>query len=80
MSITTCGILERSSCFHPRSLTVYPRCELLLAGDCNVYMGEVMGSERERSGELRLRELIRGICADFQVEILGRPSLKGTVF
>ena len=50
-------------------LQLYPRCEQLLAGDCNVYMGEVMGSERERSGEPRLRELIRGICADFQLEI-----------
>ena len=50
-------------------LQLYARCELLLAGDCNVYLGELMGSERERSGEPRLRELIRGICADFQLEI-----------
>ena len=50
-------------------LRLHPRCQLLLAGDSNVYMGEVMGSARERSCERQLRELIRGICADFQLVI-----------
>ena len=51
-------------------LHLYPRCHLLLAGDSNVFMGEVMGSARERSGESQLRDLIlRDMCVEFQLLI-----------
>ena len=60
-------------------LHLYPRCHLLLAGDSNLYMGEVMGSARERSGESQLRDPIRGLRVDFQLLIanpVGVPTYR----
>ena len=42
----------------------YPQCQIALA----VYLHEVMGQGRERAGESQLRQAIRGICRDFDVE------------
>ena len=42
-----------------------------------MYMGEVTGSARERSGESQLRDLIRDLCADFQLliaNLVGVPT------
>ena len=47
----------------------HPRARLVLAGDSNVYLSEVMGCGRERSGESQLRVLIRGLCQDFGLVI-----------
>ena len=40
------------------ALHSHPRARLVLAGDSNVYLSEVMGCGRERSGESQLRVLI----------------------
>ena len=56
-------------------LALHPRARLILAGDSNIYLSEIMGSERERSGEPRLRELVRDLCRDFGLVIKDPPGV-----
>ena len=46
-------------------LALHPRARLILAADSNIYLSEIMGCERERSGEPRLRELVRDFVPGF---------------
>ena len=56
-------------------LALHPRARLMLAGDSNIYVSEIMGSECERSGEPRLRELVRDLCRDFGLVIKNPPGV-----
>ena len=57
------------------ALRHHPHANLVLAGDCNVYLAEVMGPERERSNEPQLRDLIRALCHDFGLRIANPPRV-----
>ena len=58
-----------------QALRQYPGANLILAGDCNVYLRELMGAERERSCEPRIRELVRALCQDFCLNISNPPGV-----
>ena len=51
-------------------LQLYPGAQLLLAGDANVYLSEVMDAGRERSCEAQLRVVICAFLNDFGLAIL----------
>ena len=46
-------------------LNQHPGARLILAGDSNVYLSEIMGVGNGRRGEAQLRRLIRDMCRDF---------------
>mgnify|MGYP001813211159 CR=1 FL=1 len=54
-------------------LQLYPDANLIVAGDTNVYLAEVMGSERERSGEVQLRAQICALYQDFGL-VIANPA------
>ena len=56
-------------------LQLYPGAQLLLAGDANVYLSEVMGVSRQRSCESQLRDVIRAFLRDFGLSILNPAGI-----
>ena len=56
-------------------LQLHPGAKLLLAGDANVYLSEVMVASRERSCESRLRVVIRAFMQDFGLAICNPPGI-----
>ena len=51
------------------ALRHHPNTNLVIAGDCNVYLAELMGSDRERSNERQFRDMSRTLCCDFGLRI-----------
>ena len=56
-------------------LNLHSNARMILAGDSNVYLSEIMGSGRERSGELQVRRLLRTLCRDFGLAIANPPGV-----
>ena len=56
-------------------LNLHPNARMILAGDSNVYLSEIMGSGRGKSGELRVRRLPKNLCRDFGLAIANLPGV-----